>query len=73
MYIFQQKAVSIRKKERGKGRRKKRKGEKEGRWEDGNCEEPKQASESDSVMTQISELPDMKFNVTMTNMLRAQM
>lgn len=27
----------------------------------------------DSVMTQISELPDMKFNVTMTNMLKAQM
>ena len=45
----------------------------EGGGEDGNCEEPKQASESDSVMTQISELPDMKFNVTMTNMLRAQM
>ena len=62
----------MRKKE-GKEKEEKKRERREGGWEDGNFEEPKQASESYSVMTQISELPDMKFNVTMTNTLRAQM
>lgn len=62
----------MRKKEGKEKEEKKRYRGKEG-WEDGNSEEEKQASESDSVMAQIAELPDMKFNVTMTNMLRAQM
>ena len=80
MYIFQQKITrheERRKEGRKEGREEGRKegtkgGREEGREEE-NFKEIKQASELDSIMTQISELPDRKFKITMTTMLRAQM